>query len=92
MDHRTKYSLLNDIPKVFTNSSKTELELAQKYAKSGRTAKILGDIELTANMWVCGDSVIMIIVDQKPNYLIEIHDKMMAHNIKGIFKKLWAVT
>lgn len=83
---------LNYIPKVFTNTSETELELAKKYAKSGRTAKILSDIELTANMWVCGDYLVMIVVDQKPNYLIEIHDAMMAKNIKGIFKKLWSVS
>lgn len=83
---------LNYIPKVFTNTSKTELELAKKYEKSGRTAKILNDIELTANMWVCGDYLVMIVVDQKPNYLIEIHDAMMAKNIKGIFKKLWSIS
>jgi sugar-specific transcriptional regulator TrmB len=83
---------LNYVPKVFTNSSETELELAKKYARSGRSVKILEDIELTANIWVCGDYMVMMIVDQKPMYLIEIHDKMIAHNVKSVFKKLWKMT
>lgn len=80
---------LNYVPKVFTNISETELELANKYAKSGRTVKIINDIELSANTWVCGDYLVMIVVNQKPSYLIEIHDKMITSNVKSIFKKLW---
>ncbi len=88
----TRSTQQNYKPKVFTNTSETELELRDKYAKLGRDAKVILDIKFTANMWVCGDYTVMIAVDQKPAYLIEIHDTMIAHNIKSIFKKLWDTT
>lgn len=82
----------NYTPQVFTNTSEVELELRDKYSKSGRAAKLLSDVKFTANMWVCGNYVVMITVEQKPAYLLEIHDEMMAYNTKSIFKKLWSTT
>lgn len=79
-------------PKVFTNTSEEELELRDRYAKLGRNTKQIMDIKFTANMWVCGDYMVMIAVEQKPSYLIEIQDTMIAQNIKNIFKKLWETT
>lgn len=81
----------NYLPKVFTNISPTEVRIAQKYKKDRRVVKMLTDVDLTANTWVCGDYMVMIVTDQHPSYLIEIHDKMLAHNTKEIFKKLWSV-
>lgn len=47
------------------------------------------ETNFTATTWICGDSQIMISTRQHPFYLVEIHDKTMAHNTKEIFRKLW---
>jgi sugar-specific transcriptional regulator TrmB len=46
--------------------------------------------DFTATEWVMGDYVTSIVTNQKPHYLVEIHDKTMAHNIRQIYLGLWA--
>ena len=43
----------------------------------------------TATTWIAGDYVVMIVTSQKPFYLVEIHDAVLAHNQREIFKGLW---
>ncbi len=43
----------------------------------------------TATTWINGDFVVMIITNQRPHYLVEIHDAVLAHNMREIFKGLW---
>ena len=45
--------------------------------------------EFTATTWVRGDYVIMIVLNEHPNYLVEIHDKTLAHNMRELFKGIW---
>jgi sugar-specific transcriptional regulator TrmB len=45
--------------------------------------------DFTATTWICGDYVIMIVTNQKPHYLVEIHDAALAHNQRQIFKGIW---
>lgn len=45
--------------------------------------------QFTANVAVLGDYVVMIMTKQQPYYMIEIHDSVMAHNFRLIFKTLW---
>lgn len=75
--------------KIFSNKSHAELSLAKKFNKGKRFVRILSDIDFTANVWVCGDYLVMIVTEQHPSYLIEIHDTMLAHNVGEILKKLW---
>ncbi len=49
------------------------------------------ETNFTANTWVCGDYLILISTHQRPFYLIEIHDAMLAYNIRELFKKLWDI-
>lgn len=38
---------------------------------------------------VLGDYIIYIVANEKPYYMIEIHDRVMAHNTREMFKLLW---
>ncbi len=43
----------------------------------------------TASTWICGDYVIMLVTNQRPHYLVEIHDAVLALNQREVFKGLW---
>jgi sugar-specific transcriptional regulator TrmB len=43
----------------------------------------------TATQVVVGDYVLLIMSNEKPYYMIEIHDRVMAHNLREVFKMLW---
>lgn len=43
----------------------------------------------SATTWVCGDYVVMAVTHQRPHYLVEIHDTVLAHNMREIFKGIW---
>jgi sugar-specific transcriptional regulator TrmB len=42
-----------------------------------------------ATTWILGDFVVMIVTKQKPHYLVEIHDKILAHDLREVFKGIW---
>ena len=42
-----------------------------------------------ATTWVLGDFVVMIVTNQKPHYLVEVHDKILAHDLREVFKGIW---
>jgi sugar-specific transcriptional regulator TrmB len=77
-------------PQFFSNETVIEKKLGGKYSKDRREIKYIKDTDFTANTWVCGKYLVMIVTHQQPYYLIEIHDQMIAHNTKEIFKTLWA--
>lgn len=76
-------------PQFFSNETTVEKRLSKRYSKDKREIKFISDTDFTANTWVCGDYMVMIVTHQHPFYLIEIHDEMIAHNTREIFKKLW---
>lgn len=43
----------------------------------------------TATTWINGDFVVMIVTNQRPHYLVELHDAVLAHNMREIFKGIW---
>lgn len=45
--------------------------------------------DFTATTWVVGDYVVMIVTAQRPHYLVEIHDAVLAHNMREVFKGIW---
>ena len=79
---------INYKAQVFTNDSSVERELKGKYQPK-RQVLFLPGTNFTATVWVCGNYLVMIFTRQKPFYLIEIHDEMMALNMREIFRKLW---
>jgi sugar-specific transcriptional regulator TrmB len=46
--------------------------------------------DFTATTWVMGNYVTMIVTSQKPFYLVEIHDAVLAHNMREVFKGIWS--
>lgn len=76
-------------PQFFGNKTSAEIRLKRRYPKEVRDMKYLDDTDFTANTWVCGDYLVLIVTRQHPFYLIEIHDQMIAHNTREVFKKLW---
>lgn len=45
--------------------------------------------KFTANHAVLGDYIVFIVTSTKPHYMIEIHDSVMAHNLRETFKLIW---
>lgn len=48
-----------------------------------------GGKDFTATVWINGDYVVMIVTNQHPHYLVEIHDAVLAHNMREVFKGIW---
>lgn len=72
--------------KIITNSNK--MDLAQTYEQ--RNVMLWGeDVNFTAATWVLGHYIVLIMYTQKPNYLIEIYDSSLAHNLREVFKGIW---
>ena len=75
--------------KVFTNDSAIEQNMSEKgYAR--REIRFWdGENSFTGSQWIVGSYIIMTVTNQKPYYLVEIHDSVMAHNMREVFKRLW---
>lgn len=78
--------------RVFTNKKQPENSMAEKAGdlKERRQVKYLdGGREFSASYQVIGDYVIFLASSQHPHYLVEIHDVVMAENLRGIFREMW---
>lgn len=75
--------------KLFSNDSAIEQVMSDK----GYTRREIrfwdGENSFTSSQWIVGSYVIMVVTHQKPYYLVEIHDSVMAHNMREVFKRLW---
>jgi sugar-specific transcriptional regulator TrmB len=45
--------------------------------------------DVTATMWINGEYLVIIMTSQKPCYLVQIHDVMLTHNLREVFKSIW---
>ena len=75
--------------KVLTNESKSEENLDKKYYSKNRHKKYLPDSELNISQWVVGNYIIYVMTRERPYYLVEIHDSVIAHNTASLFKRIW---
>ena len=75
--------------KLLTNQSDIEEKMKEKKYSEKRQMKFWGDNEFTGTQWIAGSYIILIVTKQRPYYLVEIHDSVMAHNMREVFKKLW---
>lgn len=74
--------------KLLSNKSTIEDRLRGKYPR--RQIKFWDkSSNFTATTWIVGDYIVMVMTNTKPFYLVQIHDAVMAHNQRGIFKNLW---
>ncbi len=75
--------------KLITNSAHIETRLAKNAYADRRQLKFTENNHITATQWVIGNYVIMLVTAQRPYYLIEINDSVLAHNMRETFKLLW---
>lgn len=75
--------------KLLSNKSGIEEQMEkEKYPR--RHIKYWQDSgEFSVSIWVDGDYVIMVMTRQRPHYLVEIYDKVLAQNLRLVFKKIW---
>lgn len=74
---------------LISNDTPTERKVAQKHRGPNRDVRFSKNVDVTSSVWVGGDYLIMIVTNKKPFYLLEIHDKTLAHNMRESFKTLW---
>jgi len=75
--------------KLLTNESQIEQKMVTKEYNERRQMKFIHNNEFTATQSVVGSYVIYIMTKQKPYYLVEIHDSVIAHNSRELFKNIW---
>ena len=80
--HHMKLNLLS-------NESELESKLKEKYSQQRQFQSWGNEIDFTASTWIFGDFIVMIMTHQKPFYLVEIKDAVLAHNMREVFKKIW---
>ncbi len=75
--------------KLLSNRAPAEVKFGQKYADR-RHIKFWGEADnFLSTTWAIGDYLVMINTRNKPFYLVEIHDKLMAHDQREVFRNLW---
>lgn len=77
--------------KLLSNGAKVEVDFAKKNKHlSRRNIKFWGEaLDFYSTTWIVGEYVIMINTRSRPFYLVEIHDKLMAHDQREVFRNLW---
>lgn len=74
--------------KLLTNLATSEKKVSGKYDR--RYTKFWGEAtDFLSTTWIIGDYIVMINTRTKPFYLVEIHNKLMAHDQREVFKNLW---
>lgn len=75
--------------RLFSNQSGIE----EKNLKKGYTRRQIKywqpKDEFTATVWVHGDYLILVSTRERPHYLVEIYDALLADNIRKFFKGVW---
>lgn len=75
--------------KFFSNNAPEERKFQKKQYK-GRSIKAAPkSVEYSASVWVAGDYVLMVSTRSNPHYLIEMHDPLLASNMREHFKSTW---
>ncbi|HEX8974066.1 MAG TPA: helix-turn-helix domain-containing protein [Patescibacteria group bacterium] len=75
--------------KLLSNQSEVEEKIEKDFPEE-RSIKFWGkELDFSATTWCIGDYLVMITTRQKPFYLVEIHDAVLAHNMREVFKKIW---
>ena len=73
---------------LLSNRSPVEIKFASEPIER-RNIKFWGEAtNFISTTWVVGDYVVMINTRTKPFYLVEIHDKLLAHDHREVFKNL----
>jgi sugar-specific transcriptional regulator TrmB len=77
---------------LLSNDSSIEKKMEKKLSRTKRDIRFLPNMNFTASMWVAGPYLVMAMTREHPFYIVEIHDAALAHNMREVFKNLWALT
>lgn len=75
--------------KLFTNESGIEKDMKTKKYVERRMIKFLESNEFSATVWAVGEYLVFVMTKQRPYYLVEINDSVLAANTRELFKTLW---
>lgn len=70
-------------------SNESAEEIKKKKFPSRRIKFWSKSEDFTATVWILGDYLVMIVTATRPHYLVEIHDTVLAHNMREVFKGIW---
>jgi sugar-specific transcriptional regulator TrmB len=75
--------------KLVSNDSEVEQQMGQ-HNLAHRDVRFWPESDpITATQWILGEYIISVVTNIQPHYLIQIHDPIMAHNQRALFKKIW---
>lgn len=72
-----------------SNQSNVEKEMSEKNITRRGIIFWKQSENFTATTWVIGEYIVMIYTRERPFYLIEIHNPVLAHNMREVFKGIW---
>jgi sugar-specific transcriptional regulator TrmB len=90
--HTKEYQNPRIKAKLLSNASQIEQKMGKKLSRIKRDIRPVVGMNFTSSVWVAGDYLVMAMTRQHPFYLVEIHDAMLAHNMREVFKTLWKLT
>ncbi|MGB4076156.1 MAG: helix-turn-helix domain-containing protein [Minisyncoccia bacterium] len=75
--------------KLLSNRAEAEVKFAPSVTPR-RAIKFWGEAtNFLSTTWAIGDYLVMINTRTRPFYLVEIHDKLIAHDQREVFRNLW---
>lgn len=81
---KIRVNLFSDDPKYSGDFSNPSKERVLRY-----WPKI---IDFTASIWVWGDYVIILSIQERPHYLLDIKEPLLASNLRKFFQIMWQTT
>lgn len=74
---------------LFSNKSEIEVRMRGKKINRRKIKFWSKKNDFTGTQWVVGEYIILIVTAQRPHYLVEIKDAVMANNMRELFKNVW---
>jgi hypothetical protein len=75
---------------LLSNKAAIEKVMQEKEYANRRNIKVWKETKkFTGTLWVAGDYVITINTSERPHYLVEFYNVLLAHNLRELFKGIW---
>lgn len=75
--------------KLLSNESEIEEEMKKK-GLSRRVIKYWDGNDFTATVWVVGEYIVTLALKDNPFHIVQIHDPLLAENLRNMFSNLWS--
>jgi len=90
IDYWKKYKSTENVKlKLLSNKTQTEEQMKEQAITQREVMFWQKSSNFTSTQWIIGDYIVMIYTQNRPFYLIEIYNPVMAHNMREVFKNLW---